>query len=139
MRRLLYRITSLPLHILLVARFSLVAAVTIGAGAFATSRVMSDSMTDATSERSSRAMQLAQEFYDIKLREIAGISYRLALVPTFTGSLPQASQGVVQAQCVIERKTHNGRMSVQSRPSTGATFTVTLPTQRTDQPTANGI
>ncbi len=132
MRRLLSGITSLHLQILLVASFSLVAAVTIGLGAFATSRVISDYLTDATSERVARDMQLAQAFCDIKLREIAGISDRLALDPIITESLPQA-------QYVIERKMHTAQIGVQSQPSKGTTFTVTLPTQRVDRPTANGI
>ncbi len=107
MRRLLSLVTCLPLQILLVASFSLVAAVTIGIGAFATSRVISDYLADATSERVARDMQLAQAFYDIKLREIAGISYRLALDPIITDSLPQASQGVPAAQSTIDRQIAN--------------------------------
>jgi two-component system, NtrC family, sensor kinase len=107
MRRLLSRITALPLQVLLVASFSLVAAVTIGLGAFATSRVISDYLTDATSERVARDMQLAQAFYDIKLREISAISYRLALDPLITDSLPQAGRGDLQAQSVIDRQIAN--------------------------------
>lgn len=36
-------------------------------------------------------------------------------------------------------KMHDGGISVQSQPGKGATFTVTLPTQRIDQPTEPGI
>jgi two-component system NtrC family sensor kinase len=107
MRRILTGFFSAPLQLVLVVSFFLVAATTIGVGAWATSRTIGDYLREAMDERVARDMHLAEAFYDIKLSEIDGIAYRLALDPLITESLPAASHGDGQALRTIDRQIAN--------------------------------
>lgn len=87
MRRFLTGFYSVPLQIVLLVSFFLVAAITIVIGAWAIARTISDYLTEAMEERIDRDMHLAQTFYTIKQNEIAGITYRLSLDPIVIDSL----------------------------------------------------
>jgi len=91
------------LQIVLIAGFSLVAALTVGLGAAAISRVISDYLTVAENERVARDMDLANAFYQLKLTEVAAISHRLVLEPLVLQSMPQAIYGQIGAINTIDQ------------------------------------
>lgn len=98
---------SAPFQLVLVVSFSLVAAITIGIGAWVISLTIGDYLSEAMTERVSRDINLAKALYDIKLREIAGIAHRLALDPIITDNLPAASQNEAKALSTIDRQIAN--------------------------------
>jgi two-component system NtrC family sensor kinase len=106
-RRFLGDFFSAPLQFVLVVSFFVVTATTIGIGAWAISRTIGDYLAEAMDDRVARDMHLAEAFYDIKLREIAGIAYRLALDPIVTESLPAASHGDGKSLRAIDRQIAN--------------------------------
>jgi two-component system NtrC family sensor kinase len=65
-------------RVLLIA-FFLVAFVPVVFGALAISKVIQDYLTQAQSERVNRDMRLAQAFYEDALRQVAAVSFSLAL------------------------------------------------------------
>lgn len=91
------------LQIVLIAGFSLVAALTVGLGAAAISRVISDYLTAAENERVARDMDLANAFYQLKLTEVAAISHRLVLEPLVLQSIPEAFYGQIGAINTIDQ------------------------------------
>ena len=91
------------LQIILIAGFSLVAALTVGLGAAAISRVISDYLTAAENERVARDMDLANAFYQLKLTEVAAISHRLVLEPLVLQSIPEAFYGQIGAINTIDQ------------------------------------
>lgn len=107
MKRLLTAFLEKRLRFVLVACFSLVAALTVGLGTLVTSRVINDYLTAAEVERVARDMDLAAAFYQLKLDEIAAISHRLVLDPFVVQSLPQAVQGEQDALRLIDQQITN--------------------------------
>jgi two-component system NtrC family sensor kinase len=91
----------------LVASFSFVAALTIGLNAWAVSQVVRDYLETAEAETVARDMNLADAFYQLKLDEVAAISYRLALDPWVCQSLPEAILGQPQALELIDQQITN--------------------------------
>jgi len=91
------------LQIVLIAGFSLVAALTVGLGAAAISRVISNYLAVAENERVARDMDLANAFYQLKLDEVAAISHRLVLEPLVLQSLPDAFHGQASAMSTIDQ------------------------------------
>ena len=75
---LLRELFSAPYQLVLVVSFSSIAAITIAIGALATSKTISDYLTDAMNERIARDMQLAQVFYNDRLANIESITTRIS-------------------------------------------------------------
>ncbi len=107
MKRLLTAFLERRLRFVLVACFSLVAALTVGLGTLVTSRVINEYLTTAEAERVARDMDLAIAFYQLKLDEIAAISRRLVLDPFVVESLPLAIQGKPEARQLIDQQIRN--------------------------------
>lgn len=107
MKRLLTAFLERRLRFVLVACFSLVAALTVGLGTLVTSRVINDYLTTAEAERVARDMNLAEAFYQLKLDEIAAISHRLVLDPFVVESLPLAIQDEPEARQLIDQQIKN--------------------------------
>jgi len=95
------------LQIVLVACFSLVAALTVGLNAVVVSRVIQDYLADAENDLVARDMNLADAFYQLKLDEVAAISRRLVLDPWVIQSLPDACQGKSEALDIIDQQITN--------------------------------
>jgi two-component system NtrC family sensor kinase len=91
----------------LMILFSMIAVITIGTGAAATSRTITDYLAQAADERVARDMDLAQAFYDIRMERIAHISRRLAISPTLREYLSAADQGDTQALGSIRAEVEN--------------------------------
>ena len=107
MGRLLSRLLGGRLRPVLVASFSLVAALTVGLNTLATSRVIGDYLTAAEDERVARDMDLAKAFYQLKLDEIAAISRRLVLDPWVIDNLGFAAHGDPHAIEIIDQQIAN--------------------------------
>jgi len=104
MKRFFSSLLGGRLQIVLVASFSLVAALTVGLNAVVVSRVIQDYLADAEADLVARDMNLADAFYQLKLDEIAAISRRLVLDPWVIQSLPGASQGKLEALEIIDQQ-----------------------------------
>jgi two-component system NtrC family sensor kinase len=91
----------------LIASFSLVAGLTVALNTFVTSRGIQAYLTTAESALVDRDMQLARTFYQLKLDEIAAISYRLALDTWVIQYLKEASQGNSNAIRIIDQQITN--------------------------------
>ena len=107
MKRLISTLLGGRLQIVLIASFSLVAALTVGLNTVVTSRVINDYLAAAEDERVARDMDLADAFYQLKLDEIAAISHRLVLDPWVIQSLPPATQGQADAMQIIDQQITN--------------------------------
>jgi two-component system NtrC family sensor kinase len=92
------------LQIVLIASFSLVAALTVGLNTVVTSRVINDYLAAAEDERVARDMDLAEAFYQLKLDEIAAVSYRMVRDPRVIQSIPAASEGQPETIQVIDQQ-----------------------------------
>jgi two-component system NtrC family sensor kinase len=91
-----------PFQATLVFSFTLVAAVTIGIGAWVISATIQNYLSEAMDERITRDINLAETFYDLKLRQLSGIANRLALHPVVIDNLEAASQRETQALNAID-------------------------------------
>lgn len=103
-RRFFRELYSAPFHLMLVVSFTLVAAFTIGIGAWVTSRTISNYLADAMDERVARDAYLAQFIYNTKRDDVAGISYSLANDPTITANITAASNGDETALKIIDAR-----------------------------------
>lgn len=83
---------SQPFQLVLVISFSLIAALTIAIGAWAITQTISDYLSDAMNERVARDMQLAETFYNLKLREVEGIALQLSRDPLLVDHIAAISQ-----------------------------------------------
>jgi two-component system NtrC family sensor kinase len=95
------------LRLVLVASLAFVTALTVGVGTWATSRVISDYLSRAESDRVGRDMELAEAFYDLKLDEVAAISHRLVLDRWVIENLPGAVRGEGDALRIIDEEITN--------------------------------
>ena len=107
MRRQLARLMGGRLQLVLIASFSLVAALTVGLNALGSSRVINDYLTAAEDERVARDMDLARAFYQLKLEEIAAISKRLVLDQWVNDSFSAAELGDNEALRIIDEQITN--------------------------------
>ena len=96
---------STPFQLLLVVSFSLVAAIAIIIGAWSISQTIGDYLSEAMNERVARDMQLAQAFYDLQLRDIEGLTNRMARDPLVTENLATPEQA--GSQVVIDQQITN--------------------------------
>ena len=92
---------------ILIASFSLVAALTVGLNALVTSRVIQDYLRTAESDLVARDMSLAKAFYQLKLDEVSAISHRLALDHWVIQNLKPASAGITKAIQIIDQQITN--------------------------------
>ncbi len=107
MKNILSRLFRGRLQAVLIASFSLVAALTVGVGTLVTSRVIHNYLAAAEEERVARDMDLAKAFYQLKLDEVAAISHRLVLDPWVIESVPAADRGQSDAVRVIDQEITN--------------------------------
>jgi two-component system NtrC family sensor kinase len=91
----------------LMASFSMIAAITIGVGAVATSRTITDYLTESADQRVARDMDLALAFYHEHQDRIARVAQRLALAPVLRENLLAAAQGDTRALSAIEERVYN--------------------------------
>ena len=95
------------LQLVLIASFSLIAGLTVALNTLVTSRGIRAYLTTAESDLVDRDMQLAKTFYQLKLDEIAAISYRLALDTWVIQHLKEASRGNFNAIRIIDQQITN--------------------------------
>jgi two-component system NtrC family sensor kinase len=107
MKNILSRLLKGRLQAVLIASFSLVAALTVGLGTLVTSRVINNYLAAAEEERVARDMDLARAFYQLKLDEIAAISHRLVLDPWVVENVPTAAQGQPDSIQLIDQEITN--------------------------------
>jgi two-component system, NtrC family, sensor kinase len=115
-----------PLQPVLIACFSLVAALTIGLGTLVTSRVIADYLDDAMSDRVARDMQLAGALYQLKLDEIRSLGWRLATNPLIAPNLDAAKSGAAEPLEILNYEV--GR-ALTAPPLRGTHFGVVLDPQ----------
>jgi two-component system, NtrC family, sensor kinase len=94
---------SQPFQLVLVISFSLIAAISTAIGAWAITQTISDYLSDAMNNRVARDMQLAETFYDLKLREVEGITARMARDPLVIESIPGAAQSQASQQLINQQ------------------------------------
>ena len=104
MRRLLVRALGGQLQPVLIACFSLVAALTVGLSTIVTMRVITDYLDEAMNRRVARDMDLADAFYQIRLAEMGAIVARVANEPRVVENLPAALRGNEEASSLIEQE-----------------------------------
>ena len=104
MKRFLLSFLGGRLQIVLVASFSLVAALTVGLNALVVSQVIRDYLETAQDNRVARDMDLAEAFYQLKLDEIAAVGQRMVRDPQVIQSLPAAFQGQAEAIGIIDQE-----------------------------------
>ena len=107
MRRFLKELVSAPFQLVLVISFSLVAAATIAIGSWVISRTIQDYLADAMTERVNRDMRLAEALYAVKLREVAGITGRLALDSLVREGLLQVGQDDRAGRMLLDKRLAN--------------------------------
>jgi two-component system NtrC family sensor kinase len=106
-RRFFKGLYAAPFHLALVVAFTLVAAFTIGIGAWTISYTINDYLTDAMNERVERDARLAQAIYGINQKEVAGIAQNLALDSTITSNLAAAGAGDQSARQALDARVAN--------------------------------
>ncbi|MCJ7700836.1 MAG: cache domain-containing protein [Anaerolineales bacterium] len=95
--RYLKDLYSGPFQATLVFSFTLVAAITIGIGSWVISITIENYLAEAMDDRIARDIHLAETFYQIKLKQLSGISSRLSTHPLIAENLETASQGQKEA------------------------------------------
>jgi two-component system NtrC family sensor kinase len=106
-QRVLETIFSGRLRYVLVISFSMIAAITIGVGTFATSKTITDYLERAADERVARDMDLALAFYYVRQERIARVAQRLADGPIVRANLDRASQADTEAANLINMAVRN--------------------------------
>ncbi|HMK09682.1 MAG TPA: cache domain-containing protein, partial [Anaerolineales bacterium] len=106
-RRFGARLLGGRLQTVLILSFSLVAALTVVIGAWATSRVIADYLASAEADRVDRDMELAEAFYQLKLDEVGAISHRLVLDRWVTDNAAAAMDGNRVAILQIDEEIRN--------------------------------
>lgn len=104
LRRFFRELYSAPFHLALVVSFTLVAAFTIGVGAWVISRTINDYLAEAMNERVARDAHLAQAIYNTNRDEVASIAYSLASDPAIVSNLAAASGGSQAARQMMDAR-----------------------------------
>ncbi|MGC8826361.1 MAG: hypothetical protein ACP5TV_05070, partial [Anaerolineae bacterium] len=107
MMRFFRRLLGGRLLVVLVVSFVSVSALTVGLGAAVISRVINDYMANAEADRVERDMVLAKAFYQLKLDEVAAISYRLVLDIWVQQNFPGAKRHDPEAIRIIDQQIVN--------------------------------
>ena len=103
-RHFFQELSATPFHLALVVSFTLVAALTIGVGAWVISRTISSYLTESMNERVARDAHLAQAIYQTNLEEVASLAGQLARDPTVHAWLAAAQAGDPAAQPALEKR-----------------------------------
>jgi two-component system, NtrC family, sensor kinase len=104
MKRLLLRLLGGQLQPVLVACFSLVAALTVGLSTVVTLQVITDYLDQAMNERVGRDMDLAGAFYQLKLDEVIAVGQRMGRDPQVVSNLETALAGDAGARLVVDQE-----------------------------------
>jgi two-component system NtrC family sensor kinase len=104
MRHIASKLLGGQLQPVLIACFSLVAALTVGLNTLVTSQVITEYLDNAMSARVARDMDLAEAFYQLEMEEIAGIGHRIVYEPQVIHNLPAAFQGQAEAIDIIDQE-----------------------------------
>ncbi|MCX7668625.1 MAG: cache domain-containing protein, partial [Anaerolineae bacterium] len=107
MRRFWSELVSAPFQLVLVVSFSLVAAMTFTIGAWVIARTIQDYLAGAMAERVNRDMRLAQALYEGRLRELAGMTDRLALDSLVQQALSSSRSGGDAAPALLDQRIAN--------------------------------
>ena len=100
----LSRIFGGRLQIVLIASFSLVAALTIGLNAIVVSALIEDYLAQAKDESVARDMALAEAFYQLKVGEIQAVGYRMVRDPRVVENITDTFQDDPQAVQIIDQE-----------------------------------
>lgn len=103
MKQFIVRLFGRQLQLVLIACFSLVAALTVGLSAAVTLRVITDYLDEAMNNRVGRDMDLADAFYQLKLDEIGAVAERMVNDPQLIQNLPGALAGQEEAISLIDQ------------------------------------
>ena len=104
MKQLIVRLLGGQLQPVLIACFSLVAALTVGLSTVVTLRVITDYLDEAMNNRVARDMELADAFYQLKLDEIEAVAERMVRDPQVVQNLPAALEGQEEARSLIDQE-----------------------------------
>ncbi|MDF1500115.1 MAG: cache domain-containing protein [Anaerolineales bacterium] len=94
------------LQIVLIASFSLIAALTVGLNALAISRVIENYLEQAQDRRVARDMELANAFYQLKQDKVDGLAQRIALDTVISDDLRRSMDGDEVAFGETEKSTN---------------------------------
>jgi len=92
------------LQIVLIASFSLVAALTVGLNAIVVSQLIEDYLTGAKDDSVARDMNLAQSLYQLKLDEIQAVGNRMIRDPHVIENLQAAFDGNPDAVRILDQE-----------------------------------
>ena len=95
---------SAPFQLMLVISFSMVAAITISAGAVIVSRTINDYLTQTMNERVARDIKLAETFYDLRLRRVGELARRLAFEPAVIHGVQTAALGDARSLDILDEQ-----------------------------------
>lgn len=98
---------SQPFQLILVISFSLIAAITIAIGAWAITQTINDYLSDAMNARVARDMQLAETFYNLKLREVESIALQLSRDPLLVDHIASSAQSQESRELIDQQIIHN--------------------------------
>ena len=104
MRKWISTLIGGRLQFVLIASFSLIAALTVGLNAVAVSRVIEDYLVAAQDRRVARDMDLAEAFYQLKLAEVSELANRMAQDPIIADQLQLTRSGDEQALQYLEQE-----------------------------------
>ncbi|MGQ9599868.1 MAG: cache domain-containing protein [Anaerolineae bacterium] len=107
MLRILNRLTYFRLQYILILGFMLTAAITIGASTGLTYTVINKYLENAQDARVGRDMNLAEAFYDLKLKDIQSMAGRLAALHAVRYNLTAASRDEPLAIRALEESIDN--------------------------------
>ena len=102
--RYIRQLYSGPFQAALVFSFTLVAAITIGVGAWVISNTINSYLSEVMNERVSRDIHLADTLYEIRLSELSSIARQLSLSPIVTDNIHPATLGELEAVQALENK-----------------------------------
>jgi two-component system NtrC family sensor kinase len=107
MKNFYHKLSPPPFYLILVISFSMVAVLTIALGALGISLVVRDYLTKAMNERVERDMHLAESIYSLTLKEIEGVTARVANNPEVIDNLQLAINGDTDAKTRIANQIRN--------------------------------
>jgi two-component system NtrC family sensor kinase len=122
MKQSLVRVLGGPLQPVLIACFSLVAALTVGLSTAVTLSVITDYLDEAMNDRVARDMDLANAFFSLKQDEITAVTQRSVRDPRVVQYLPAAIAGDKVALDLVDQEISR-KISV---PSLGGTHLLLL-------------
>jgi two-component system NtrC family sensor kinase len=107
MQNLLARLVGWRLQYILVVAFVFTTAVTIAVGTPVTYTVINNYLAGAQDARVGRDMNLAEQFYELKLHDISATAQRLSTGPEVRANLAAANEGVFDAVQAVELEIDN--------------------------------